>query len=264
MFFVRFYIAVCQLRSQIFKYSSSSSLSLSFLSFSLSLFVLHFSNLSLLHPWIITHNYHPWTLCTRTSSHTNTTVTVHTPIIRLIIVLSVHALSFRGTFYPLIILLICFWYTLIGSLESPPALFFQSWFLIFSRRKNVFNLCVNFRMMSMVDGAWYWIYCESRRWIWKERMFREIFVENSFCCENVKNILLTTRQILWISKRNEISYPSSFFSINLHYNLNIQPLCNYNEDLKKLLNFRSSNLYKQSKKKNLINQKKFLEDNSSR
>lgn len=120
-------------------------------------------------------NYHPWTLCTRTSSHTNTTVTVHTPIIRLIIVLSVHALSFRGTFYPLIILLICFWYTLIGSLESPPALFFfifhQSWFLIFSRRKKVFNLCINFRMMSMVDGAWYWIYRESRRWIWKERMW---------------------------------------------------------------------------------------------
>lgn len=163
MFFVRFYIAVCQLRSQIFKYSSSSFLSLSF---SLSLFLSSSSPSS---------NYHPWTLCTRTSSHTNTTVTVHTPIIRLIIVLSVHALSFRGTFYPLIILLICFWYTLIGSLESPPALFFfifhQSWFLIFSRRKKVFNLCINFRMMSIVDGAWYWIYRESRRWIWKERMW---------------------------------------------------------------------------------------------
>lgn len=145
-------------------------------------------------------NYHPWTLCTRTSSHTNTTVTVHTPIIRLIIVLSVHALSFRGTFYPLIILLICFWYTLIGSLESPPALFFfifhQSWFLIFSRRKKVFNLCINFRMMSIVDGAWYWIYRESRRWIWKKRM----------CLWNFRWIRCEKKSILSITASDLISF----------------------------------------------------------
>lgn len=70
-------------------------------------------------------------------------------------------------------------------------------------------------------------------------------------------------------KKNEISYPSSFFSINLRYNLQFKysaSVCAITtEDLKKFLNStRSGNLYEQSKKKKLINQKKFLEDNSSR
>lgn len=65
-------------------------------------------------------------------------------------------------------------------------------------------------------------------------------------------------------KKNEISYPSSFFSINLRYNLQFKysaSVCAITtEDLKKFLNFtRSGNLYEQSKKKNSL-----IRKNSSR